>query len=144
MRELRGKTDTQPPVMLVYAIQRNKATTDIFMGEKVGMASYSGILVPRKVSRVDVNQSRDGLRQSCRSSIPKLSAKWLKCWLVIGGLGSWGRISCDLCCHGLRLAARGSRLSQPIGCSPESRKMVVWGIRPPDPPEMAETLKFQT
>jgi len=21
--------------------------------------------------------------------------------------------------------------------------MVVWGIRPPDPPEMAETLKFQ-
>jgi len=28
----------------------------------------------------------------------------------------------------------------------ETRKMVVWGIRPPDPPdlaEMAETLKFQ-
>jgi len=23
------------------------------------------------------------------------------------------------------------------------RKVVVWGIRPPDPPEMAETLKFQ-
>jgi len=23
------------------------------------------------------------------------------------------------------------------------RKMVVWGIRPPDPPEMVETLKFQ-
>jgi len=58
--------------MLVSAIQRNKATTEIFMGEKVGMASYSGILVAKKVSRVDVNQSRDGLRQSRRSSIPKL------------------------------------------------------------------------
>jgi len=42
------------------------------MGEKVGMASYSGILVAKKVSRVDVNQSRDGLWQSRRSSIPKL------------------------------------------------------------------------
>jgi len=58
--------------MLVSPIQRNKATTEIFMGEKVGMASYSGILVAKKVSRVDVNQSRDGLRQSRRSSIPKL------------------------------------------------------------------------
>jgi len=60
------------------------------MGEKVGMASYSGILVPKKVSRVDVNQSRDGLWQSRCGSIPKLAAKWLKCWLVIGGLGSCG------------------------------------------------------
>ena len=46
------------------------------------MASYSGILVAKKVSRIDVNQSRDRLRQSRRSSIPNLLAS-----KVIGGLG---------------------------------------------------------
>jgi len=72
------------------------------MGEKVGMASYSGILVAKKVSRIDVNQSRDGLRQSRRSSIPKLLASNTnRLWDVYHHINN----------HVIYVVTRGSRLT---------------------------------